>query len=77
MQRLFAAAGKYAVIYSSNFDRPQQAAEAHIRHRKFSDWVGRHQPRWTLAERIPNKYPFNGDPNTGSLADFYLYQKKA
>ena len=76
MQRLFAAAGKHVVIYSSNFNRPQQGCAAHIRHRKFSDWIERHQPRWVLAERIPNRHPLNGDPSKGSFADFHIYQQQ-
>ena len=76
MQRLFAAASRYVIIYSSNFDRPRQTGAAHIRHRKFSDWIERHRPRWTLAEQIPAKYPFNGDTNNGSFSDFHLYQNR-
>jgi len=26
-------------------------------------------------EKIPNRYPYEGDDRTGSLSDFYIYKK--
>lgn len=76
LQRLFAAATHSVVIYSSNHDAPAQPDGAHVRHRRFSDWVERHAPEWTLWRHVPNAYPFQGDWKTGSFADFHCYGRR-
>ncbi len=48
----------------------------HVKHRKFTKWVEKNLRGWELIQHIPNKYPFTGDPNEGSFADFYIYKKK-
>ena len=76
MRRLFAAARRCVIIYSSN--RPADAADGlHVRHRVFTDWVAAQQPGWQLARHVPNEHPFRGDWQTGSFADFYIYTPKA
>jgi cyclopropane fatty-acyl-phospholipid synthase-like methyltransferase len=72
MKRLFAAGSDYVIIYSSNFD---QSTTFHVRHRKFSDWVEKNRPGFQLIQIEKNKYPYQGDNETGSLADFYVYKK--
>lgn len=72
MQTLFDAARDYVVIYSSNVDASNPKS-AHVRHRQFSRWVRAHAPGWRLLRHIPNRYPYLGDNDTGSLADFYIY----
>lgn len=74
MKRLFAAGDNFVIIYSSNFDSP---TTFHVRHRKFSDWVGSNCSNFKLIQTVKNKYPYQGDNQTGSLADFYVYQKIA
>lgn len=71
MNRLFRVGGKYVIIYSSNFD---DAQEFHVKHRKFSDWVKNNCPSSNLILCEKNKYPYQGSNETGSLADFYVYQ---
>ena len=44
MRSLFAHAGKYIVIYSSNKTEPSGAP--HVRHRRFTDWIKANAPRW-------------------------------
>lgn len=73
MRRLFAAATRMVVVYSSNHDEAVQADGSHIRHRAFTRWVETHQPSWRLLRHVPNAYPFRGDYRTGSFADFYIY----
>jgi hypothetical protein len=74
MRTLFGAARNYVVIYSSDNDEaPSQVA--HVRHRQFSRWVRANAPGWRLLRHIPNRYPYTGDNDTGSLADFYIYEK--
>jgi SAM-dependent methyltransferase len=72
MRTLFGAARDYVVIYSSDEEEPQTQA-AHVRHRQFSTWVRANAPGWRLLRHIPNRYPYAGDNDTGSLADFYIY----
>lgn len=73
MQRLFDAAKRFVIIYSSNME--QTTEYPHIRHRKFSSWIEDNRPEWRLQTYIPNKHPFTGDENTGSWADFYIYSR--
>lgn len=72
MHTLFGAARDYVVIYSSDKDDPEMLS-AHVRHRQFSQWVRANAPGWRLLRHIPNRYPYTGDNDTGSLADFYIY----
>jgi SAM-dependent methyltransferase len=72
MSVLFEAATDYVVIYSSD---TEDAQTAHVRHRQFSQWVRLNAPGWRLLQHIPNRHPYTGDNDTGSLADFYIYGK--
>lgn len=76
MTKLFGSAEKYVVIYSSNINENAVDQAKHVRHRKFTNWIEQYAPKWHLGEFIPNKYPFNGDYETSSFADFYIYQLK-
>lgn len=72
MRRLFEAATRFVIIYSSNEDQPWTGK--HVRHRNFSDWIERHSPNWILVEVIRNKYPFDpSHPDDTSFADFYIF----
>lgn len=73
MRRLFAAAERLVVIYSSNVDDDSGRDGPHIRHRIFLGWVAEHAPRWRLVDNIPNRYPYAGDPETGSFAEFFIF----
>jgi hypothetical protein len=71
---LFQLSRKYVGIYSS--DSIQDWPGAHIRHRRFSDWIAASAPQWRLKEKIPNRYPFDPrDPYETSLADFFFYER--
>jgi len=75
MNRLFDSAKRFVIIYSSNTDDNPEDRAAHVRHRKFSEWIEARKPEWQLLRHIPNAFPFNRDTNTGSFADFYIYEK--
>jgi hypothetical protein len=75
MNRLFDAAERFVVIYSSNHDAPPGPRDPHVRHRRFTEWVEAHQPAWRLLAHIPNRYPSADDPFNGSFADFHLYAR--
>jgi len=47
----------------------------HVRHRKFSNWIGQNQPDWHLISHIPNKFPWDEGTERGSFADFWIYEK--
>jgi cyclopropane fatty-acyl-phospholipid synthase-like methyltransferase len=74
MKRLFAASNRYVIIYSSNVDQP---TTLHVRHRNFSNWVEINSPDFKLIQFIKNKYPYKGINETGSLANFYIYENKS
>lgn len=76
MMNIFSSANSFVCIYSSNhISSSGDNHPAHVRHRRFTDWIAEHQPSWKLIEMIPNKYPYDGDATTGSFADFYFFQK--
>ena len=74
MERLFDSSIDFVIVYSSNTDEQPPHTPAHIRHRKFSEWVEQERPHWRLIQYIPNKYPYRGDDAKGSFADFYIYK---
>jgi len=75
IRKVFASASRYVIIYSSNYDDASGSDGVHVRHRKFSDWVLRNCPLWSLLEHVPNRYPYHGDNREGSFADFFIYRK--
>jgi hypothetical protein len=74
MKKLFESSKKYVIVYSSNMVDTNYEG-THVRHRKFTDWVEVNAPNFKLTNYIPNKYPFNGNNDVSSLADFYFYEK--
>jgi hypothetical protein len=72
MKNLFQASERYVIIYSSN-QRDSGKDGAHVRHRRFTDWVTANEPKWRLEAHIPNRYPYQGDYREGSFADFYVF----
>lgn len=75
MHRLFCAAERFAIIYSSNFDeRPGNAP--HVRHRQFTSWIAANVPGWQLVSHVRNRYPYDAVNARGSHADFFVFAKK-
>lgn len=73
MVDLFSSASKYVLIYSSDFDTE---GNAHVRHRKFSNWVSTQQPDFQLISYEKN--PFNTTQQECkshplSSADFFFF----
>lgn len=73
MRRLFAAGERFVVVYASDFEA---RTAPHVRHRAFTRWIAEHEPGWRLAAHVPNRHPYAGDNATGSLASFYLYERR-
>jgi len=72
MKKLFRTSSRFVIIYSSDFNKRDTV---HVRHRKFTDWVKTHIHDFELVEKVRNKYPFTGDYQRGSFADFYIYRR--
>jgi hypothetical protein len=77
MKWLFSASEKYVIIYSSNYDEHKNnKGVAHIKHRKFTNWIEENTPEFELINYIANKYPDNGDGERTTFADFYIFQNR-
>ena len=70
MLRLFDSSKRNVIIYSSNKD---EMGAPHVRHRKFTEWISAHKPRFSLIDHIPQKYPFDNNDEYTSFCDFYIY----
>jgi SAM-dependent methyltransferase len=75
MKRLFDSSQKSVIIYSSDTDDQLGNLGLYIRHRKFSKWIEKERPNWTLMQHIPNRYPFSTYGNEGSVAEFFIYER--
>jgi hypothetical protein len=74
MERLFASAIRFVIVYSSNMVK--EWPQKHVHHRRFTDWIDQHHPEWSLESTTPNEYPY--DPtrqDDTSFADFYVFTK--
>lgn len=74
MNRLFLSSQRFVIIYSSNTNENSSIQSPHVKHRCFTAWVEENKPEWYLIKHIPNRYPYRGDTQTGSFADFYVYE---
>ena len=74
MSSLFKSSTKFVIIYSSNVDFDHPAA--HVRHRKFSNWIDAHRPEFELFAMMdnPHKSELLGDDHEKSFADFHIYR---
>ncbi|MFH1081346.1 MAG: methyltransferase domain-containing protein [Pseudomonadota bacterium] len=75
IKRLFDSSTRFVIIYSSNTDKQERLQAAHVKHRKFSRWIEQNKSEWKLVKHIPNRYPYTGDEQQGSVADFYIYDR--
>jgi hypothetical protein len=74
MRDLFGSATEAVIVYSSNIEASDQSA-AHVRHRRFTDWVAEYAPNWVLDEHIPNRYPWDPElPEATSFSDFHVFR---
>lgn len=73
MKNLFDSSYQFVIVYSSNSDDNKDNNSKHVKHRVFTNWV-KENTSFKLVEKINNKYVYSGDNNTGSLADFYVFQ---
>lgn len=77
MFKLFNSSKDYVIVYSSNESEHENNGIAkHVKHRKFTDWVKQNAPEFELIEKVPNRYPYDGNGAKTSYADFYMFKKK-
>lgn len=74
LDHLFSSSRKYVIIYSSN-DPSIQSIGKHVRHRRFTDYIEKYHKDWCLNSFEKNRYPYNGNDEETSFADFYVFQK--
>ena len=72
IERLFNSSKLFVIIYSSDYD---EGKKYHEKRRQFTKWVKTNKPHWKLIRYIPNRFPYNGKNEEGSLADFFIYEK--
>jgi SAM-dependent methyltransferase len=77
MQRLFDSATRAVIIYSSNGDPNGRADAAHVRHRRFTEWVAQSRPGWLLSRHLPNRYPYGSSNGLGSFAEFFIFEPRS
>ena len=76
MAHLFAAAERLVIVYSSN--QAEGRTFAHMKHRRFTDWVSRNAAQWQLDAKVDNKYPYDPrNPEGTSVSDFYVFERDA
>ena len=74
MRKLFFSAARYVIIYASNHEGGHIAA--HVKHRKFTEWVDIYHSDFKLLKFIPNRWPLVDDGQTQSFADFYVFERQ-
>ena len=79
MADLLRHAGRFIIIYSSNYDDdPERPWALHVRHRQFSNFFAELTDQWRLMTKVDNPYPFCPEnPDDTSFASFYIYGRIA
>ena len=75
LRSVFGAATRFVAVYSTNRDAPDDVGMAHVRHRRFTDFVDRELPGWKLIQNQKQPTAYSGDITQSSLAEFFLFQK--
>lgn len=76
MQHLFSSSDRFVIIYSTNTSE-NDATPAHVKNRKFTDWVETNATDWELTDVIDNEYPYDPEnPESTSRAGFYIFERR-
>lgn len=75
MRTLFEASNRYVIIYASDSSDNRDYEGTHVRCRQFTRWIQENLPNWKLEAHLPNRYPYRGDHQKGSFAEFFIYEK--
>jgi len=74
MHDLFGHARRFVIIYACDKDEATQ--DAHVRHRKFTDWIARNTDGWQRIAHIGNRYKFDPlQPAETSFCDFHIFAR--
>ena len=76
MSNLFGMARNHVLIYAYDTDHRHAA---HVRYRKFTEYIAERFPEWTLVRHVPQRYPqrsLGTSNHDTSASDFYLYTRK-
>lgn len=73
MSRLFESAREMVIIYSSNYDKANNAQ--HVRHREFTKFIEEKYNEWKLVKIIKNLYQYEENNEDTSFCDFYVYRR--
>ena len=74
LDRLFAAASQFVLIYSSNHEDEQRF---HVRSRDFRNTVDQRYSQWQIVEHVPNPYAKElTAAEYGSFASFHVYKRR-
>lgn len=77
MRTLFNASKKDVIIYPSDSEQGIPPGAKHIKFRHFTGYVKKNFPKWRLAQRMPNRYPFHYEDGkeSGSRSEFFFYER--
>jgi SAM-dependent methyltransferase len=75
LRTVFGASTRFVAVYSTNRDAPDDAGLAHVRHRRFTDFVERELPSWKLLRNEKQPRAYSGDITESSMAEFFLFEK--
>lgn len=76
MRMLFTASTRYVIIYANDTaDNSYHLKAAHVKNRRFTDWIFLHAKDFQLIQHIPPPLLLNIDGQNAILADFYVYKK--
>lgn len=75
MEILFSSSTRFCIIYSSNC-KDLDTNSAHVKGRKFTDWIEKKKPNWSLITIVKNEFPYSIIKNSreSSFSDFYIYE---
>ena len=74
LRQLFESSNKWVIIYG--YDSDSFFPEPYSKPRKFTEWIARQLPEWSLESIVKNKYPLGGG-SISTWADFYVFKKIA
>jgi hypothetical protein len=77
LKHVFGASRGLVVLFTSDADDPslQGTFAPHVRHRPVVRDVEERFPQWRLRERIENPRAYRREGPSGSVADFYIYER--
>lgn len=76
MKRLFRAATRYVVIYSTDTERQAAFGRGHVRHRRFTDWIAENASGWQAVERRRGWHRLGRFYRGEHRPDFFVFERR-